>query len=99
MGFGGRLHFKIAECTRFLRRIRSAMRPGGRVVILEFVPNEDRVTPPGVAGFNLALLGTAPEGDAYTCSELGRMLADAGFRDPERRPLPPTMQSAVLATA
>ena len=35
-------HFNIADCTRFLGRVHAALRPGGRVVIVEFVPNEDR---------------------------------------------------------
>jgi len=92
-------HFNAADCTRFLRRVHAAMRPGGRVVIIEFVPNEDRVTPPPAASFSLIMLGTTPEGDAYTFSEYQRMLADAGFRDPELHPLPPTAESAVVATA
>ncbi len=91
-------HFNVAEGTGFLQRIRAAMRPGGRVVVIEFVPNEDRVTPPAAAGFSLVMLGTTPEGDAYTFAEVSRMLLDAGFRAPELHPLPPTMQSAVLAT-
>jgi len=90
-------HFNIADCTRFLRRAHSALLPGGRVVIVEFVPNEDRVTPPPAAGFSLVMLGTTPEGDAYTLSEFRAMLADAGFRDVEMHPLPPTAESAVIA--
>jgi SAM-dependent methyltransferase len=92
-------HFNIADCTRFLRRVHAALRPGGRVVIVEFVPNEDRVTPPHSATFSIVMLGTTPEGDAYTFGEYSRMLADAGFRDATLHPLPPTAESAVVATA
>jgi precorrin-6B methylase 2 len=53
-------HFSIADCTRFLGRVHAALRPGGRVVIVEFVPNDDRVTPPPAASFSLVMLGTSP---------------------------------------
>ncbi len=92
-------HFSLADCTAFLRRVHAALRPGGKVVIVEFVPNEDRVTPAAAAGFSLVMLGTTPEGDAYTFAEYRQMLADAGFRDASLHPLPPTAESAVIATA
>jgi ubiquinone/menaquinone biosynthesis C-methylase UbiE len=92
-------HFNIADCTTFLRRVHGALRPGGRVVIVEFVPNDDRITPPPAATFSIVMLGTTPEGDAYTFAEYRRMLADAGFHDAELHSLPPTAQSAVIAKA
>ncbi len=92
-------HFNVEECTRFLQRVQTALRPGGKVVIVEFVPNEDRVTPPPAASFSLVMLGTTPEGDAYTFAEYQQMLAAAGFRDASLHPLPPTVQSAVIAVA
>ncbi len=92
-------HFNAADCTRFLKRAKAALRPGGRVVIVEFVPNEDRVTPPPAASFSIVMLGTTPEGDAFTFSEYNRMLTDAGFREASLHPLPPSVQSAVIATA
>ncbi|HEX2749406.1 MAG TPA: methyltransferase, partial [Verrucomicrobiales bacterium] len=92
-------HFNTADCTRFLRRVHTALRPGGRVVIVEFVPNDDRVTPPPAASFSLVMLGTTPEGDAYTFAEYEGMLSEAGFRDASLHPLPPTAQSAVIAVA
>ena len=52
---------------------------GGRAVTLEFVPNEDRISPPDAAGFSLMMLAATPSGDAYTFSELDRMLRNAGF--------------------
>lgn len=90
-------HFSIADCTRFLRRLHAALRPGGKVVIVEFVPNDDRVSPPGAASFSLVMLGSTPDGDAYTFAEYSRMLADAGFHDVSLHPLPPTVQCAVIA--
>jgi predicted O-methyltransferase YrrM len=92
-------HFNKADCTRFLKRVHEALRPGGRVVIVEFVPNEDRVTPPESANFSLVMLGTTPEGDAYTFGEYQKMLADVGFHDAEAHRLAPTAQSAIIAVA
>ena len=92
-------HFNVTDCTRFLRRVHTALRPGGRVVIIEFVPNEDRITPPHSASFGIVMLGTTPEGDAYTFSEYQTMLADAGFKNAELHELPPTAESAVIAVA
>ena len=91
-------HFNKADCTRFLRRVHAALRPEGRVVIVEFVPNEDRVTPPPAAGFALVMLGTTPEGDAYTFDEYRAMLTDVGFSDATFHPLPPGAESAVIGT-
>lgn len=89
--------FNINDCTTFLRRVHASMRPGGQIAIVEFVPNDDRVTPPAAAGFSLVMLGTTPEGDAYTFAEYGQMLSAAGFRNPVLHPLPPTAESAVIA--
>jgi ubiquinone/menaquinone biosynthesis C-methylase UbiE len=48
-------HFDFPTCVTLLKKIRAAMRPGGRLVTLEFVPNDDRVTPPVAAGFALTM--------------------------------------------
>lgn len=90
-------HFNRSECVSFLRRALAALRPGGSVAIVEFVPNEDRVTPPAAAGFSLVMLGSTPEGDAYTFAEYDSMLREAGFSAAKLHPLPPSAQSAVLA--
>ncbi len=42
-------HFDEPTCTNFLKKVRAATAPGGRLVTLDFIPNEDRVTPPRVA--------------------------------------------------
>lgn len=74
-------HFGPERCTELLKRLRASLRPGGRLVTLEFVPNEDRVSPPMSATFPLVMLATTASGDAYTFAELERMLRSAGFPD------------------
>jgi ubiquinone/menaquinone biosynthesis C-methylase UbiE len=80
-------HFDRQMNVTFLKRIAAALKAGGRVVILEFVPNEDRVSPPMAARFALTMLEGTPGGDAYTLPELGGMLKEAGFSGVEAHPL------------
>jgi hypothetical protein len=72
-------HFDSQTCETLMRKVHAALRDGGRAVTLEFVPNEDRVTPPAEAAFALVMLGTTPAGDAYTFSEFDQMFRRAGF--------------------
>jgi len=72
------------------------LKPGGRVVVLEFVPNPDRVSPPFPAMFSLTMLAETPGGDAYTLDELRRFLEEAGFTNVTAHPLP-TPETVVIA--
>jgi 2-polyprenyl-3-methyl-5-hydroxy-6-metoxy-1,4-benzoquinol methylase len=72
-------HFDIPTCETLMRRVHDALKPGGNAVTLEFVPNEDRVTPPAAAAFSLNMLVGTDAGDAYTFSEYEKMFANAGF--------------------
>jgi ubiquinone/menaquinone biosynthesis C-methylase UbiE len=90
-------HFDIPGCEALLQRVHAALVPGGRAVTVEFVPNDDRVTPPEVATFAMVMLGTTPAGDAYTFAELESMARSAGFARSELHPLAPTLQHAVVS--
>jgi 2-polyprenyl-3-methyl-5-hydroxy-6-metoxy-1,4-benzoquinol methylase len=92
-------HFDAAACTAILRRAHAALSPGGRVAIVEWVPNEDRISPPVPALFAMTMLLTTPGGATYTAAELAAMLADAGFGPPEVTPLVPTPLTLLLARA
>jgi len=72
-------HFDVAACTGLLKKVAAALEPGGRVAVLEFVPNEDRVSPPMPAMFVMNMLAGTAAGDAFTLSELRGMLEAAGF--------------------
>ena len=39
-------HFSEKTNEALLRKVHRALQPGGRAVVLEFIPNEDRLAPP-----------------------------------------------------
>lgn len=92
-------HFDKPTNVSLLTKLRRAMTPGGTIAVVEFVPNEDRISPPIAAAFSLQMLGGTEHGEAYTFSDLDGMLADAGFSNRRAQPLVPTPQTLVTAIA
>jgi 2-polyprenyl-3-methyl-5-hydroxy-6-metoxy-1,4-benzoquinol methylase len=90
-------HFDAERCTEFLRKCNSALKDNGKVITVEFVPNDDRVSPPMEAMFALVMLAGTPSGDAYTFSELKKMCDDAGFARNEHVPLDPMPSHLVIS--
>jgi 2-polyprenyl-3-methyl-5-hydroxy-6-metoxy-1,4-benzoquinol methylase len=90
-------HFDPPTCEQLLRKVRAALKEGGAALTLEFVPNEDRVTPPLSAAFSLTMLAGTNGGDAYTYPELERMFANAGFSSSEAHPLTASPQQAIVS--
>ncbi|MDR3700717.1 MAG: class I SAM-dependent methyltransferase [Candidatus Sulfopaludibacter sp.] len=76
-------HFDEPTCVGLLKKVRAALKPGGVAATLEFVPNEDRVSPPMPAAFALTMLASTADGDAYTFAQLERMHREAGFASVE----------------
>ncbi len=92
-------HFDKPTCVGLLKKIHAALRPGGRCATLEFVPNEDRVSPPMPAAFSLTMLTSTPSGDAYTLSELTSMYNEAGFKGMGAHPIPMSPHTIVMGHA
>ena len=90
-------HFDKPTCEKLLQRIHAALKPGGRVITLEFVPNEDRITPPTAAAFSMIMLTGTAAGDAYTFSEYQEMFKHAGFANSTLHQLPAGPQQVVLS--
>ncbi len=90
-------HFDLPTCEAVARKARAALAPGGRCVTLEFVPNDDRVSPPPTATFALTMLATTARGDAYTFAEYEPLFARAGFARSTFHPLPPSAQQAIIS--
>jgi ubiquinone/menaquinone biosynthesis C-methylase UbiE len=89
-------HYDPPTCTSLLKKVAGALKPEGQVVVLEFVPNPDRVSPPIPAAFSLTMLADTVGGDAYTFAELSDQLTRAGFRDVAAHPTP-TPETIVIA--
>jgi len=92
-------HFDVETCIGLLKKVRNSLKPGGCVATLEFVPNEDRVSPPQPAAFSMTMLVTTPGGDAYTFRELEDMHAQAGFHKITAHPIAMSPHTIVKARA
>jgi 2-polyprenyl-3-methyl-5-hydroxy-6-metoxy-1,4-benzoquinol methylase len=92
-------HFDWPTCVSLLTKVRAAMKPGGVCATLEFVPNDDRVSPPMPAAFALIMLATTAAGDAYTFHELEAMHREAGFGQIHAHPVERSPHTVVSATA
>ncbi len=92
-------HFDQPTCVALLKKVHGALRPGGRAATLEFVPNEDRVSPPMPAAFSMTMLASTPEGDAYTLNELSSMYNQAGFGGVTAHPIPMSPHTVVMGRA
>ena len=91
-------HFDPPTNEELLRKIHASLNDGGRAVTLEFVPNDDRISPPEAAGFAMVMLGSTPSGDAYTFREFEQMFTNAGFSHNEIHALPPSIESVIVST-
>jgi ubiquinone/menaquinone biosynthesis C-methylase UbiE len=90
-------HFDPPTCERLIRKAHAALAEGGRVATLEFVPNEDRISPPEAAAFAVTMLGSTEAGDAYTFAEFDRMFKNAGFARSEIHALQPGFQHVIIS--
>jgi 2-polyprenyl-3-methyl-5-hydroxy-6-metoxy-1,4-benzoquinol methylase len=88
-------HFDPASCVALLRRVRDSLAPGGRATIIEFVPNDDRITPPIPASFAFLMMATTQHGDAFTEAEYAAMAREAGLRAASAVSLPPSQERLI----
>lgn len=74
-----------AKCRELLANAFELVRPGGRVVLYEWVLDDNRDEPPAVALFALMMMVENEGGNSYTESELRGWLEEAGFEGVELR--------------
>jgi cyclopropane fatty-acyl-phospholipid synthase-like methyltransferase len=90
-------HFDIPTNEKLLPRFYAALNPGGGALTVEFVPNEDRVSPPMAACFSTVMLANTDAGDAYTFAEYEKMFRAAGFKNCSLHQVPDLPQRIVEA--
>jgi ubiquinone/menaquinone biosynthesis C-methylase UbiE len=81
---------------RLLKKVFSALAPGGTVAIQEFVPNDNRTGPPDALIFAVNMLVNTEAGDTFTFAEMSQWLRKAGFKNPRLLDVP-SVSPLVLA--
>jgi (2Fe-2S) ferredoxin/predicted O-methyltransferase YrrM len=76
------------ENRDMLRKVKDALAPGGRVVIQDFILNEEKTAPTLAALFALNMLVGTREGSAYSDAEYAAWLTEVGFVDVGKVELP-----------
>lgn len=87
-----------AENVDLLKRCRDALRPGGRIIIQEFILDESKTGPASATLFSLNMLVGTQGGAAYSENEYAAWLREAGFGSVVLHPLPPPA-ALLFATA
>lgn len=90
-------HFDPLTGENLLRKAHAALADNGRVVMLEFIPNKDHISPPEAALFSMVMLCSTPCGDAYTFSEFETMFHNAGFSRSELHQLSTDFERVVIS--
>ena len=77
---GNIVHSEGERSSRDLfKRLHRALTPGGKIAIIDMIPNEERTAPPFPLFFALNMLLRTSEGSTYTMHEYTEWLKDAGF--------------------
>lgn len=91
-------HFDPPTNVKLLKKVRAAMKSGGTVATVEFVPNDDRVTPPVPASFSMMMLASTEAGDAFTFREYDQMFREAGFKESRVQDIQNSPERLILST-
>lgn len=77
---GNIVHSEGEKSSRALfKKLHAALRPGGKIAIVDMVPNDERTGPPFPLLFAINMLLHSETGDTYTLAEYRAWLTDAGF--------------------
>jgi ubiquinone/menaquinone biosynthesis C-methylase UbiE len=92
--------FEEEANRKLIRRLAGSLRLGGRIAIIDVVPNERLDGPRGAVLYGLGLLQRTATGTTYPYPAYRRWLEEVGFQEARRRaiggPLPLTLITARL---
>jgi hypothetical protein len=73
-----------ADCARLLSKAVAALKPGGLLLVQEFILDDDKTGPPFPALFSLNMLLGTEAGQSYSGKELYDLMTEAGLSDVHR---------------
>lgn len=88
--------FSPERAREILARVIAALPRGGRVVILEIVPDDERRSPPLAVAFSVAMVVNTAGGDAHTGAQYRAWLEDAGLEAVVLTPIAGRMVTAAI---
>ena len=91
--------FSPERAQELLGRVHAALPAGGRVVILEIVPDDERRGPPLAVAFAVAMIVNTAGGDAHTVPQYREWLEGAGFTGVRVTPIAGRMVTTVIEAA
>ncbi len=83
------------ENAWLMKKAFDALEPGGKVIVRDFIMDEERTTPARGAIFSLNMLVNVSRGDSYTAGEIAQWLSAAGFGNVSRIDLNPETAAMV----
>ena len=84
------------EVRAALANVANVLDPGGVIHLVAQVLDDSRLSPEDAVSFNLVFLNIYDHGQAYTEQEYRDWLAESGFVDFERVPLPSNPKNSIL---
>lgn len=82
------------------RKAYGALKPGGKFVVNDFLPNEERTGPTFALRFSVYTLTHTPEGECWTLAQYSDWLTAAGFTSIEaHHDIPKTLPGTTLIVA
>jgi ubiquinone/menaquinone biosynthesis C-methylase UbiE len=85
---------------KLFQKAYRALKPGGQVVVNDFLPNEERTGPTFALRFSVYTLTHTPEGECWTLSQYSEWLKAAGFTSIEAHSeIPKTLPGTTLIIA
>jgi 3-hydroxy-5-methyl-1-naphthoate 3-O-methyltransferase len=91
--------FSPERAQEILGRVHDALPAGGRAIILEIVPDDDRRGPPLAVVFSVAMIVNTAGGDAHTVPQYREWLERAGFAGITVNRIPGRMVTTVVEAA
>ncbi len=86
------------DITPLLRQAWRALKPGGKLILHDFMLEDDRAGPAAAAGFFLAYLAVRTDPVSFTAPELSGWVEAAGFTDVRAAVMIPEITKMVTAT-